>query len=357
MGNGSEINRTASLLMEHMRNNAMENEQKLENIRSTMERQMTLLQQDYRVQMENIRETVDVRLEKTLDSRITQSFRLVQEQLAQVSRGLGEMRSLTNQVGDLNRVLSNVKTRGILGEYQLKGILEEILSPGQYEENVKTNRNYGGYVEFAVKLPGDDLREIYLPIDAKFPGDVYSRLVDARQVGEASAITAAQRDLTNTIKKSAADIKAKYIDPPNTTDFAIMFLPFEGLYTEVISLGLLETLQREYKVNIAGPTTMAALLNSLQMGFKTLAIQKRSGQVWRTLEAVKTEFTKFEDGLVSMKRKLEQTGNELDKLIGTRVNQINRKLKDVSTVDGQESLARLGISEDADKFDVTEEEG
>ena len=262
---------------------------------------------------------------------MTQSFALVNERLEQVYKGLGEMQNLASGVGDLKKVLSNVKTRGILGEIQLGSILSDILSPTQYEENVVTKKGTRNVVEFAIKLPADDDGFIYLPIDSKFPGDSYSALRDAIDDGDKAKIEIAAKQLVNTIKSEAKDIHDKYIDPPNTTDFAIMFLPFEGLYCEVVNRGLVEVLQREYKVNVAGPSTMAALLNSLQMGFKTLAVQKRSTEVWKILSDVKKEFDTFNSVLENTQNRLKQANDELEKLVGVRTRQIQRKLKDVQS--------------------------
>ena len=302
----------------------------LNAIRATVQGQLENMQKDNHAQLDQMRQTVDEKLQKTLNDRITQSFQLVNERLQEVYTGLGEMKTLASGVGDLKKVLSNVKTRGILGEYQLGAIIAEILAPEQYEENVVTKPGSANRVEFAVRLPGEDGKCVYLPIDAKFPGDTYAALVDAYDSGDPAQIAAAQSALEARIKASAKDIRDKYIDPPATTDFAIMFLPFEGLYAEVVRMGLVDTLQRLYRVNIAGPTTFAALLNSLQMGFRTLAIQKRSGEVWNVLGAVKTEFETFGDVLSKAQQRIEQTSQELDKLVGVRTRQINRKLKDVS---------------------------
>ena len=321
---------------------AMQNEQKLENIRATMERRITSMQEDNNRQLEKMRNTVDEKLQKTLEDRITKSFQIVNERLEQVYKGLGEMQNLAIGVGDLKKVLSNVKTRGILGEIQLGAILEQILSNEQYEENVRTKSSGSERVEFAIKLPGDNDDFVYLPIDSKFPADAYSYLVDAYESGDAKAIEEAGKSLEAAIKKAAKDIREKYIEPPSTTDFAVMFLPFEGLYAEVVRRGMVETLQNLYKVNIAGPTTMAALLNSLQMGFKTLAIQKHSGEVWDILAAVKTEFGKFQDVLEATQQRINQANQELDKLVGTRTRTINRKLKDVSGLGERETVSILG---------------
>jgi len=322
---------------------AVENEQKLENIRNTMEKKISDLTDDNNKQLELMRQTVDEKLQKTLEDRISQSFKLVSERLEQVYKGLGEMQNLAAGVGDLKKVLSNVKTRGILGEVQLGAILEQILSPEQYETDVKTRPGTSERVEFAVKLPGDDDRPVYLPIDAKFPGDAYGKLVDAYEAGDAVLVEEAAKALEKVIKSEAKDIRDKYIEPPYTTEFAIMFLPFEGLYAEVVRRGLLEVLQRDYKVNIAGPTTMAALLNSLQMGFKTLAIQKHSSEVWDVLGAVKTEFDKFGDVLEATQARINQANAELDKLIGTRTRSIQRKLRGVTALGENESAALLDM--------------
>lgn len=299
-------------------------------------------------QLEEMRKTVDEKLQKTLDERITQSFKLVNDRLEQVYKGLGEMQNLAVGVGDLKKVLSNVKTRGILGEVQLGAILEQILAPEQYAENVITKSTGADRVEFAVKLPGDDERTVWLPIDAKFPADSYSRLVDAYELGDAAAIEEAAKNLERVIKSEAKDIHTKYIEPPYTTDFGIMFLPFEGLYAEVVRRGLLDVLQREYKVNIAGPTTMAALLNSLQMGFKTLAIQKHSGEVWEVLGAVKTEFANFSKVLGNARNRIRMADEELEKLIGTRTRAIERKLRGVESLTAAESVDVLDLSDSSD---------
>lgn len=309
---------------------SLENEQKLENIRRTVESRLNSMQEDNNKKLDQMRNVVDVKLQKTLDERLTQSFSLVSQRLEQVYKGLGEMQNLAVGVGDLKKVLSNVKSRGILGEIQLGAILEEILSPEQYETNVVTKKGSGKPVEYAVKLPGNDSGFVYLPIDAKFPGDTYAHLVDAYESADTAEIDAAGAALVRTLKSFAKDIRDKYVNPPETTDFGIMFLPFEGLYAEAVRRGLVETLQREYRITIAGPTTMAALLNSLQMGFKTLAIQKRSGEVWNVLGAVKTEFDKFADVLEATKKRLDQANDELDKLVGVRTRQIQSKLRSVT---------------------------
>lgn len=333
MGDMISANQTEKMsqLEERIKTFSLENEQKLENIRLSVEKRLEYLQSDNNRQLEKMRETVDEKLQKTLEDKMNKSFSLVNERLEQVYKGLGEMQSLAVGVGDLKKVLSNVKTRGILGEIQLGGILSEILSPEQYEENVATKKGSKNVVEFAIKLPAEDDGFVYLPIDSKFPGDTYASLRDAMEIGDKAQIEAAAKVLITTIKNEAKDIRDKYIDPPNTTEFAIMFLPFEGLYSEVVNRGLVEILQRDYKVNIAGPSTMAALLNSLQMGFKTLAVQKRSAEVWNVLGGVKQEFDKFNDVLVATQQRLDQANKELDKLVGVRTRQIQRKLKNIQS--------------------------
>ncbi|MDR0357250.1 MAG: DNA recombination protein RmuC [Clostridiales Family XIII bacterium] len=335
-----------------------QNEQKLENIRNTMETRIRSMQDDNARQLDRMRETVDEKLQKTLEDRIGQSFKVVGERLEQVYKGLGEMQTLASGVGDLKKVLSNVKTRGMLGEIQLGAILEEILPREQYAENISTKRGSADRVEFAIRLPGDGDEPVYLPIDAKFPGDAYARLTDAYDAGNAEEIDAAGKQLEKAIRLAAKTIRDKYVQPPETTDFAILFLPFEGLYAEVLRRGLLEELQREYRINIAGPTTMAALLNSLQMGFKTLAIQERSSEVWNVLGAVKTEFGKFEDVLNSAQKRINQANLDLDKLIGTRTRAIRRKLRDVSGLSGGESLlSDAGVEDAQSPYLVSDAEG
>ncbi len=309
------------------------NEQKLEAIRETMERRLSQLQADNNEKLDQMRVVVDEKLQKTLESKMTQSFQLVSERLEQVYKGLGEMQTLATGVGDLKRVLSGVKTRGILGETQLGAILEEILSPEQYEKNVATRPRSAERVEYAVRLPGDDGVPVYLPIDSKFPGDAYSNLLDAYDSGSRERVDAAAGALVAQIKKEARDIRDKYVSPPHTTEFAVMFLPFEGLYAEVVNRGLVEELQRSYRVNIAGPSTMAALLNSLQMGFRTLALQKRSNEVWKVLGAVRTEFDKFGATLERTQKRLDDAHRELDELVGVRTRQIQRRLSSVERIE------------------------
>ena len=309
------------------------------NLRSSID-DLTKLQNEKFVELtksteenlEKMRVTVDEKLQSTLERRLSESFKVVSERLEQVHKGLGEMQSLAAGVGDLKKVLSNTKTRGVLGEVQLERILEQFLSPEQYEKNVITKKSSRETVEFAIKLPGKDYdnKTVYLPLDAKFPLEVYNKLLDAYDLQNQAQIDAASKNLERIIKKSAKDIRDKYIDPPNTTDFGLMFLPTEGIYAEVLkNQSLVEFVQREYNINITGPTTLVALLNSLQMGFRSLAIEKHSSEVWKILGAVKTEFSKFETVLNSAQNKLNQASSEIDKLVGTRTRQINRKLKNV----------------------------
>ncbi|MGM9669607.1 MAG: DNA recombination protein RmuC [Faecousia sp.] len=327
-------------------------EQRLKDMADRLERMETYTQQSMRdmrqenaQKLEEIRGTVDEKLQTTLQKRISDSFQTVSTQLEQVYKGIGEMQRLATDVGSLKQVLSGVKTRGILGEIQLKAILEDILSPEQYEENVATIPGSTERVEFAVRLPGGDEGTVYLPIDSKFPGDTYSHLQDAVAAGDPAAVAEARRALTAVLKKSAKDIRDKYVEPPYTTTFGIMFLPFEGLYAEVVNMGMIEVLRRDYNVNVAGPSTMAALLSSLQMGFRTLAIQKRSNEVWQVLGAVKTEFGKFEDTMVKMQGHLQQTSADLENLMGTRSRAISRKLRQVQELDETDTKKLLSGEE------------
>jgi DNA recombination protein RmuC len=324
-----------------LENSTERTEAKLEAIRATVESRLTTMQEENGKKLDEMRATVSEKLEKTLEERIGQSFRLVSDRLEQVYKGLGEMQTLASGVGDLKKVLSNVKTRGVLGEVQLGAILEEILSAEQYKANVATKGGSSCVVEYAVKLPGDDDGCVWLPIDAKFPADAYTQLMEAYDKGDTAEIETAGTALDRRVRLFAKEIRDKYIDTPFTTDFAVMFLPFEGLYAEVARRGLFEALQRDYKITVAGPTTMAAFLNSLQMGFRTLAIQKRSGEVWGVLGAVKTEFEKFGVVLTTAQQKLTQANNELDKLVGVRTRQIQRRLSSVASMPEENSLRIL----------------
>ena len=319
------------------------NANRLDGVRATLLQGMANIRADNNKKLDEIRGTVDEKLESTLQRRVSESFRAVSTQLEQVYKGLGEMQSLAADVGGLKQVLSGVKTRGILGEIQLGAILEEILAPEQYDTNVATIPGSTQRVEYAIKMPGADGGSVWLPIDSKFPGDTYAHLQDAQASGDAQAVENARHALELVLRSEAKDIREKYVEPPYTTAFGILFLPFEGLYAEVVNAGLLEVLQRDYQVNVAGPSTMAALLNSLQMGFKTLAIQKRSGEVWQLLGAVKTEFDKFGQGLSKLQQRLRQTDEELDNLIGVRSRAISRKLRAVQTMDDASAAALLEL--------------
>lgn len=320
-----------------LENISKRNEVQLEKIRDVVEQKMTSMQNDNNKKLDEMRGIVDTKLQETLNQRITQSFELVTNKLEEVHKGLGEMQSLAAGVGDLKRTLTNVKTRGILGEVQLANILSDILSPEQYDVNVKVNPETTAVVEFAVKLPGGNGDKIYLPIDAKFPLDAYNALINAQDSSDAAAISTAGREFETRIKNSAKDISTKYICPPYSTDFAIMFLPTEGIYCEAIKRGLSEVVQNTYNVVIVGPTNMAALLNSLQMGFRTLAIQKKSSEVWSVLGAVKTEFLKFAEALEKAQSKIEGAGEELGKLVGTRTRQMMKKLDAVTALTEEET--------------------
>ena len=328
---------------ERFRTFESKNTSDLNDIRETMERRLSAIQSENDKHLDDVRDTmkksldevrgvVDEKLQETLDKRITESFRMVNERLAEVYQGLGEMKTLATGVGDLKKVLTNVKTRGTLGEVQLGAILEEILYPEQYEKNFDAKLKSQERVEYAVKLPGAGDEPVYLPIDSKFPSDAYIQLTDAYDSGDPEAVAKAQRRLVDVITKFGRDIHDKYIDPPRTTEFAVMFLPTEGIYAEAVRLGMVEKLQHESRVNIAGPSTMAALLNSLRMGFSIVAMQKRSTEAWQVLGAVKNEFTTFESALKAAQKHITSAGDDLEKLIGTRTRAILRKLRDVETI-------------------------
>ncbi|TVR81167.1 MAG: DNA recombination protein RmuC [Chitinophagaceae bacterium] len=312
---------------------------RLKDISERVEKDLESIRKDNNEQLTEMRKTVDEKLQTALEKRLGESFKQVSDRLEQVHKGLGEMQSLANGVGDLKRVLSNVKTRGVMGEYQLENILEQLLTPDQFSKNVATKKGSHAFVEFAVKLPGRAADEgVWMPIDSKFPTENYQFLLDAYDEGDKIKIDVAQKGLIKSIELSAKEISAKYIDPPHTTDFAIMFLPIEGLYAEVLRhSGLFEKLQRTYRITITGPTTLSALLNSLQMGFRTLAVQKRSSEVWKILEAVKTEFDKFGEQLEKVDKQLHTASKSLDELRNTRTNVMSRKLKDIGTLDTKEA--------------------
>lgn len=320
----------------------LSNEGRLDKLREGVDARLKLIQEDNARKLEQMRATVDEKLHDTLEKRLGESFKLVSERLELVQRGLGEMQSLASGVGDLKKVLTNVKTRGTFGEIQLGSLLEQILAPGQYESNVETRQGSGQRVEFALKLPGRDGTQkgmVWLPLDAKFPQEDYLRLVEAQEAADAAAAADAKKQLDRSVREMAKMIRDKYLDPPHTTDFGVMFLPTEGLYAEVLRLpGLFEALQCDYKVMVAGPTTLAALLNSLQMGFRTLAIEKRSAEVWNLLGAVRTDFSKFGTILEKTRKKLVEAGNHIDQA-ATRTRVIERKLRDVQDVPHQGSDA------------------
>lgn len=312
-----------------------QNSTKLELIRDTVEQRLTELQKDNNQKLEKMRETVDEKLQSTLEKRLAQSFQSVSERLEQVHKGLGEMQHLAVGVGDLKKVLSNVKTRGTWGEVQLGNLLEQILTKEQYQANVATKKDSKDIVEYAIKLPGKDkhLNHIWLPIDAKFPIEDYQRLLEAEDANDRVAIDIANKAIEKRLKDEGKKIKTKYIDPPNTTDFAILFIPIEGLYAQVLKLpGLVDSIQREYRVMITGPTTITAILNSLQMGFRTLAIEKQSSEIWQTLSEVKTEFGRFGEILERTQKKLQEASNQID-AGATRARAIERKLKNVDTLE------------------------
>ncbi len=333
----NSVGAMGGMLEQRLQGFAAENQRSLDSIRDTVEKRLDNIQTDNARQLDEMRRTVDEKLNKSLDEKFSNSFSLVSQRLEQVYKGLGEMQNLAVGVGDLKKVLSNVKTRGILGEIQLGSILAEILSPTQYEENAATKQGSRNRVEFAVKLPADEGGFIYLPIDSKFPGDTYLALRDAVESGDKAQIEVCEKALLGTIRNEAKDIHDKYIDPPHTTDFAVMFLPFEGLYSEVVNRGMVEELQHKYKVSIAGPSTMAALLNALQMGFRTLAVQKRSAEVWDVLRSVKKEFDSFADVLEKTQTRLDQANKELDNLVGVRTRQMQKQLAKVGTDEGIEN--------------------
>ena len=340
--NVQAIGQLSELLKDNQRLAMEAQRQQLEQLEKSMRTKQENMLFIVKEQLEEIRGTVDEKLQTTLEKRISESFKTVSSQLEQVYKGLGEMQSLANDVGGLKKIMSGVKTRGNLGEYQLAAILAEILTPEQYATNVVTVPKSSERVEFAVKLPHED-GTVYLPIDSKFPAETYAQLRDAQESGDRKAVEAAYKNLEAVIKSEAKDIRTKYVAVPYTTNFAIMFLPAEGLYAEVVSRGMVELLQRDYQVNVAGPSTMAALLNSLQMGFKTLAIQQKSNYAWEVLGAVKTEFGKFEESLTKMQRYLDSTSKELDNLITTRSNQMSKRLRDVERLDDLEAARLLDL--------------
>ncbi len=329
----------------------------IKEVEKTIEKHLKLIQEDNTRQLTEMRKTVDEKLQSTLEKRLGESFKQVSDRLEQVHKGLGEMQNIASGVGDLKKVLSNVKTRGVLGEYQLGNILEQILTPDQYGKNVATKKGSQANVEYAIKLPGKSTdEEIWMPVDSKFPIEPYEALQEAYDAGSPEQIDTAQKRLIRAVEGFAKMINEKYIDPPHTTDFGIMFLPVESLYAEVLRhAGLFETLQRTYKITVTGPTTLSALLNSLQMGFRTLAVQKRSSEVWNVLGAVKTEFSKFSEQLGKVQKQLNSASGSLETLRSTRTNQIERKLRTVETLDAHESKDVLELPEEEGLDEPNEE--
>ena len=351
-GLGKDHERTERIVREDIAKNREElaknltafsetNEKKLEKVREVVERQLRLLQEDNSNKLEKMRETVDEKLHSTLEKRLGESFQAVSERLEKVHQGLGEMQNLAAGVGDLKKVLTNVKTRGTWGEIQLGNLLEQILTPDQYEKNIPTKAGSRDPVEFAIKLPGRQDKAVYIPIDAKFPKEDYERLLQAQDKGDPAAVEESGKAIENRIKLEAKKIQEKYIDPPNTTDFAILYLPIEGLYAEVLRRpGLCDQLQREYRVTISGPTTITAVLNSLQMGFRTLAVEKRASEVWTLLGAVKNEFNKFGTILEKTHEKISQAGKNIEDAV-RKSRTIERKLKNVQELPGTQRPALL----------------
>ena len=333
-------------LLKQLHNQGKTSLEAVKDVRETIEKQLKEIREDNGKRLEEMRKTVDEKLQDTLEKRLGESFKQVSERLEQVHKGLGEMQSIASGVGDLKKVLTNVKTKGILGEYQLANIIEQLLPREQYEENVATRPGSSERVEFAVRMPGNsDDDVVWLPIDSKFPLNGYEELLNAREAGDLDAIASAEKALTVTLEKFAKDISEKYVEAPHTTDFGVMFLPIESLYAEVLRHpGVFETLQRKYRITVTGPTTMSALLNSLQMGFRTLAVTKRSSEVWKILEAVKTEFGKFSNQLEKVDKQLSTAKKSLEDLRSTRTNVMQRRLKDVGTLDTRESESLLDIS-------------
>lgn len=333
-------------LLRQLHNQGKTSLEAVKDVRETIEKQLKEIREDNGKRLEEMRKTVDEKLQDTLEKRLGESFKQVSERLEQVHKGLGEMQSIASGVGDLKKVLTNVKTKGILGEYQLANIIEQLLPREQYEENVATRPGSTERVEFAIRMPGNsDDDVVWLPIDSKFPLNGYEELLNAREAGDLDAILSAEKALTATLEKFAKDISEKYVEAPHTTDFGVMFLPIESLYAEVLRHpGVFETLQRKYRITVTGPTTMSALLNSLQMGFRTLAVTKRSSEVWKILEAVKTEFGKFSNQLEKVDKQLSTAKKSLEDLRSTRTNVMQRRLKNVGTLDTRESESLLDIS-------------
>jgi DNA recombination protein RmuC len=356
--NTTALDGIRSQLTTQLENVQLTTNTRLGDVRETLEGRLKELQTENSAKLDQMRQTVDEKLQSTLQTRLDASFKQVSDRLEQVHRGLGEMQTLAVGVGDLKRVLGNVKTRGIFGEVQLATILEEMLTPEQFSANVATRPGSNERVEFAIRLPGrkDDESPVWIPIDAKFPREDYERLLDAQERADVDAATLAGSALERRLRDEAKSIALKYVSPPHTTDFAILFLPTEGLFAEALRRpGLVESLQREFRVMVTGPTTLSATLNSLRMGFRTLAIEKRSSEVWQVLGAVKTEFGKFGEVLAKTKKKLDEAANEFDKA-GTRTRAIERKLKSVESASDEDTVRLLGIAPDAGKDEGIEDE-
>ena len=340
--NRQEINKSSKENREELSKTLNQFEEKftknINDVRETINNQLKDIRDDNTKQLDKMRETVDEKLQKTLEKRIGESFKLVSERLEEVHKGLGEMQTIATGVGDLKKVLSNVKTKGVFGEYQLGNILEQILTPDQYGKNIATNPDYNGSVEYAVKMPGDNKNTLWLPIDSKFPTESYEVLIDAYESADKDTVESARKQLIRAIDGFARDISSKYISVPNTTDFAIMFLPIEGLFAEVLrEPGIMETLRQKHKIALTGPTTLSALLNSLQMGFRTLLVQERSSEVWNILSAVKSEFSTFENHLTKVRTQLKTATSSLDSLQGTRTRAMERKMRDIELIDSNDS--------------------
>jgi len=344
-GNREELSKTLNQFSDLFNKN-------IKDVRETINNQLKDIRDDNTKQLDKMRNTVDEKLQKTLEEKIGESFNQVRKQLDAVHKGLGEMQTVAAGVGDLKKVLSNVKTKGVFGEYQLENILEQILTPDQYSKNVATNPDYNGSVEFAIKMPGSDDNTLWLPVDSKFPTEPYEILMDKYETGSKDEIEDARKQLIRTIDSFAKDISKKYISPPNTTDFGIMFLPIEGLFAEVLrEPGIMETLRKKHKIALTGPTTLSALLNSLQMGFRTLLVQERSSEVWNILSAVKSEFSTFGNHLSKVQTQLKTASSSLDNLQGTRTRAMDRKLRDVELIDSKESKEILELPLEDDQTD------
>ena len=344
-GNREELSKTLNQFSDLFNKN-------IKDVRETINNQLKDIRDDNTKQLDKMRNTVDEKLQKTLEEKIGESFNQVRKQLDAVHKGLGEMQTVAAGVGDLKKVLSNVKTKGVFGEYQLENILEQILTPDQYAKNVATNPDYNGSVEFAIKMPGSDDSTLWLPVDSKFPTEPYEILLDKYENGSKEDIDDARKQLIRTIDSFAKDISKKYISPPNTTDFGIMFLPIEGLFAEVLrEPGIMETLRQKHKISLTGPTTLSALLNSLQMGFRTLLVQERSSEVWNILSAVKSEFSTFGNHLSTVQKQLKTASSSLDTLQGTRTRAMDRKLRDVELIDSKQSKEILELPLEDDQAD------